>query len=69
MDSSVSRPYGNQEALLTKETFIVPMTGKVFWNQLLPVTDPLTSCGSSVVMLALQILRFIVFLNLKITPM
>jgi len=36
---------------------------------IISVTDPLTSCGSSVVMLALQILRFIVFLNLKITPM
>ncbi len=46
-----------RRALLTMKTFIVPMTGSVFWNQLLAVTDPLTSCGCFVVMLALQILR------------
>ena len=51
------------------EMFIVPTTGRAFWNPSSPVTDPLASRGFSEGMLVLQILRFIVSLNLKITPM
>ena len=51
------------------EMFIVPMTGRAFWNPSLHVTDPLRSRGSSEGMLGLQIPRFIVFLNPKIRSM